>query len=212
MAEVRHSRSHAIAGLTMGLGAGIVMLGTLLPVFSVSGDPVPDGIWGPLGLHARAGTVGFDAPFRSYITITGAWVLLMGVALIITRIRYVGPVWRVAALVGLASTSFITFVLWVLVLRPLDVLGRPTWFTDSAPVVVDALHGSTLDAGLGLYVLTVGCTVGVLAALVPAFHTRRIVKDMGGSSRNGLAPGWYPAPHSRRRTRYWDGEKWTVGA
>ncbi len=108
------------------------------------------------------------------------------------------------------SAAFTAFVFWVLVLDPITVVGRPTWFTADAPLLVSSLRGATLEAGVGLYLLTIGTAVGVLAALVPAFHTHRVVKSH--NSARGLEPGWYPAPNSRRRTRYWDGEKWTVGA
>lgn len=210
MAEVRHTRSHAIAGLVMGIGAGVVMLGTLFPLFRVSGGSVPATLWSALGLRLDGATLAFDTGFRMYVVLTAVWVLLMGVALVLTWVRFVGPVWRVAALVGLSATSFISFVLWSLSIDPLSAVGRPSWFADAVPALVAGLRGATLDPGVGLWLLTVGSAVGVLAAFVPAFHTHRVVKSH--NSARGLDPGWYPAPNSRRRTRYWDGEKWTVGA
>ncbi len=211
MAEVRHTRSHAIAGLTLGLGAVLVMLGTLFPVFHVTGGRVPHSLWSALGLRLRDGSVGFDGSFRTYVVLTAVWALLMGLALVLTRVKYVGPVWRVAALVALAATSFIAFVLWLVVLDPMRLLGRPVWFASVAPALVGDLRGATVDAAVGLWLFTVGSALGVLATLVPAFYTHRTVKTHT-SARGGLEPGWYPAPNSRSRTRYWDGEKWTVGA
>ncbi|QKE85302.1 DUF2510 domain-containing protein [Arthrobacter sp. NEB 688] len=211
MAQVRHTRSHVVAGLTLGLGAAIVMLGTLLPVYTVDRGTVAPRVWALLGLRPDGASVRLDDSFRTYLLMTGAWALLMGIALIITRMRFVGVVWRLAAVVGLTAGSFVTFAFWVLVLRPGASVGRPSWFAAAAPEVVDAFSDATVDAGVGLYVLTVGCAVGVLAALVPTFHTRRVIKD-ANSAGGGLAPGWYASPTSRRRHRYWDGEKWTVGA
>ncbi|MBM6399016.1 DUF2510 domain-containing protein [Phycicoccus sonneratiae] len=210
MAEVRHTRSHAIAGVAMGAGAALAMAGTLFPVFRVSGGSVPPELWSALGLGLDDGAVSLAGSFRSYVVLTAVWAGVMGIALVLTRVKYVGPVWRVAALIGLSAAAFVAFVMWVLVLDPLSVVGRPTWFTADAPLLVSGLRGATLEAGLGLWLLTVGTCVGVLAALVPAFHTHRVVKTHNSS--RGLEPGWYPAPNSRRRTRYWDGEKWTVGA
>lgn len=210
MAEVRHTRSHAIAGVAMGLGAALVMVGTLFPVFSVSGGSVTPQLWGVLGMQVDDGAVSLAGSFRTYVVLTAVWAGLMGIALILTKVKYVGPVWRVAALIGLSAAAFTAFVFWVLVLDPITVVGRPTWFSVDAPLLVSSLRGATLEAGVGLYLLTVGTAIGVLAALVPAFHTHRVVKSH--NSARGLEPGWYPAPNSRRRTRYWDGEKWTVGA
>ncbi|QIM21248.1 DUF2510 domain-containing protein [Phycicoccus sp. HDW14] len=210
MAEVRHTRSHAIAGVAMGLGAVLVMLGTLFPMLRVSGGSVSATLWGAMGLQLDHGAVALAGSFRTYVVLTAVWAGLMGIALVLTQVRYVGPVWRVAALVGLSAAAFVAFVLWALVLDPITVVGRPTWFTGNAPLLVSGLRGATLEAGVGLWLLTVGCAVAVLAAFVPAFHTHRVIKTH--NSARGLEPGWYPAPNSRRRTRYWDGEKWTVGA
>ncbi|MBT9255707.1 DUF2510 domain-containing protein [Phycicoccus sp. MAQZ13P-2] len=211
MSQVRHRMSHAAAGLTLALGAAVAMLGTLLPVYTVRPGTVPARVWSVLWLRADGSAVHLDDSLRTYLLVTAAWALLMGVALILTRVRYVGAVWRLAAVVGLSAASFVTFAFWVLVFRPGASVGRPSWFAATAPEVVDAFAATTVDAGLGLYVLTVGCAVGVLAALVPTFHTRRVVKDATQGGR-ALAPGWYPSPNGRRRHRYWDGEKWTVGA
>ena len=102
MAEVRHSRSHAIAGLTMGLGAGLVMLGTLLPGTPCRGGRVPAR---PLGCRSasspRTASIGFGGPFRTYIDAhrrvgAGSW----GSPWSSPRCRTSGPVWRVAALIG----------------------------------------------------------------------------------------------------------------
>ncbi|GIL35776.1 DUF2510 domain-containing protein [Phycicoccus sp. DTK01] len=211
MSQVRHRRSHAVAGLTLSLGSAVVMLGTLLPVYTVGRGAVAPDVWAALGLRADGTSVRLADGFREYLVLSGAVALLMGVALILTRLRFVGGVWRLAALVGLMAGSFVTFAFWMLLFDPGAAVGRPSWFAESAPAVLDAFSATTVDAGVGLYVLTVGCATGVLAALVPTFHTRRVIKDAtkGGGT---LAPGWYPSPHHRRRHRYWDGEKWTVGA
>ena len=74
-----------------------------------------------------------------------------------------------------------------------------------APTLPSAIRGRGARTAANT-TLEIAC-----AALVPTFHTRRVIKDAtkGGGT---LAPGWYPSPHHRRRHRYWDGEKWTVGA
>ncbi len=169
-------------------------------------------MWARAGAARGRPSVRLADGFREYLVLSGAGSRAHGGRVILTRLRFVGGVWRLAALVGLMAGSFVTFAFWMLLFDPGAAVGRPSWFAESAPAVLDAFSATTVDAGVGLYVLTVGCATGVLAALVPTFHhAARHIKDAtkGGGT---LAPGWYPSPHHRRRHRYWDGEKWTVGA
>ncbi len=210
MAEVRQRRSHAIAGLALGVAAGLVTAATFFPVFSVTGSKVSPPQWDALGITVTGSVAQFAVSFRVFLILNAAWIALMGLALLLTRIRYVGAVWRVAALVSLVATAILSLFLWRFIADPAAAAGDPTWFRRIAPDVASALTDATLDPGLGLYLLLGGSVFGLLAAFIPAFRTEKTVRT--DDAKKGLAPGWYPEPNSRARTRYWDGEKWTVGA
>ncbi len=210
MAEVRQRRSHAVAGLSLGVAAGLVTIATMFPVFSVTGSTVSPPEWDALGITVDGSVAQFDVSFQLFLLVNAGWIALMGLALLLTRIRFVGVVWRAAALVSLFASSAVALFLWRFITDPSAAGGDPTWFQDVAPRLAAGLADATLEPGLGLYLLFAGSLLGLLATFVPSFRTQKVVRTH--DAKHGLAPGWYPEPNSRARTRYWDGEKWTVGA
>ncbi len=210
MAEVRQRRSHAIAGLALGVAAGLMTAATLFPVFSVTSSKVSPPQWDAMGISVNGAVAHFAVNLKLFLVLNAGWVALMGLALLLTRIRYVGTVWRVAALISLLAATVLALFLWRFIADPGAAAGDPTWFREIAPDVASGLTNATLDPGIGLYMLLGGSVFGVLAAFVPAFRTEKVIRT--DDAKDGLAPGWYPEPNSRARTRYWDGEKWTVGA
>jgi hypothetical protein len=178
----RHLRSNSIAGLMLLLGAILIAAGSLAPWAKISGPEIPLAAAGKekdLGLDIvpilhRSG----DVNIKTILLVVTAVIASCAIALIVTRVRWLGVLCRLGALAALTVPVLLTLLLWRDITRdPADVLEDP-----NARVLdkIKGLFGSALEhlhlikiePDLGLWLLTAGILVAVLGVSVPTVRTK----------------------------------------
>lgn len=148
-----------------------------------------------------------------------ALLALMGLLLLITRVRYLGLVWRAIAVVGISLPVFYAVAWWQFVSDPTArLLGKDPnvgeKIVSGALTLASDLGLYKVSAGQGLVLITAGCIVGVLAVLIPALRRTDVVPVANFASRphspsSAPAVGWYPDPANPGLVWHWDGRGWT---
>lgn len=194
----RHTRNNVVAGSIVLVGSLLVAFGVTQPWISVG-----TGLLQRLGLRPGA-PVGFDVPnadgrdtdLRPYLLGGAVLFVVCAVALIATRVRGLGVVWRLLVLVGVVFLGLLAGEMW-------NFIGNPrVSFT-----AVQDIGAASLRPGLGLWLLTAGLVLAVVGALVPA--TKGTVPASGTGYPPMPPAGWYVDPVRPALLRWFDGRAWT---
>jgi hypothetical protein len=216
------TRNHSVAGVAVLAGAAMIALGATRA-------------WGTGAVTLRGwvadadpeGSLGFDllpGPGSHYGDVTpllmgGAAVLGMSaLLLLVTRVPVVGILWRFLALATVAGVGAISVPAWSSVNAPASVAdpGFPSAQTlDLAVSVAQSSGLLDIQPGPGLWLLTIGCGIAGIGALVPAIRGRTVEVEAATPaglrrSSTGTAPGWYPDQVDRAFVRFFDGVRWTA--
>lgn len=202
-----HRRNNAFGGIVVLVGSLLVVFGAVLPWIELKSAGVAVAA-GPVELQAAYKSAMDVGELPTVIMWLGVSTGLIALALIATRVRGLGVMWRIFALMTLAFPAVIAVALWSAVLKGPDTktLGG---------MVQSALQNTgllTTEAGQGLYILTIGAALVLIGCFIPAIRSARVNAFSPAQGRvlqredYGAPPGWYPVEGG---SRYWDGQAWT---
>ncbi len=204
----------------------MLLLGAVLIAFSGTRPWAQGGIgvvWGRFAGLGVNGDLGFDhllAPGPSEGDVRpalfGCAAVMAAAALLLfmTRVRGVGLLWRLIALVAVVAPVGIAVVAWQVVDDPASLVADGEGFWGQAAgfsaQLAESLSVAQASPGVGLWLLTAGCAVSVIAVLIPASRSVESTEPaIGPRAVSGPPAGWYPAPDGARGLRFFDGHNWT---
>ena len=213
MAAVKHRRNHAVTALGLIVASGLAATGGYRPVIIVRGPQgsmeLAKGLG--LGLDPSAAS-GLDEASQAILLGASVAVAVIGLLLLVTRVRYLGLLLRLIALLFLAVPATLTVLWWRFVSDPVAAMQSqepsiPEQVAGAAGDILNALGLVRVTAGDGLYLISAGTATGILACLVPAFRSvKTIESDI--EYRPPISPGWYVNNNDPRFVDFWDGRAW----
>ena len=174
------------------------------------------------------GSLGFDVllvPGGQYGNVKplllgcAAALAVLALLLFATRVRGLGVLWRLLALATLVVLGLTAVAAWSVVNRPASViadsespLGEVLDFGVFS--VLESTSLATVEPGVGLWLLTAGCAIVGIGALIPAGRGRTVETATGHLApraplRAGCLLGGIPTTLDSRFVRFFDGMQWT---
>jgi len=173
MVEVRHRRNHAAAGLGLVLSSILIGMGASQNLVKISGPDFNVDLLKKFGITLRSsGGFGTDSQTTAILLACAALIALCGLLLLVTRIRYLGLLWRLGGLVGAGLPAVFAYWFWQFIQNPTATLKAPN--SSIVDQFVGTLGGLTRGVAwdvtptTGLYFLSAGVVCGVISLLVPA--------------------------------------------
>lgn len=211
---IHYRRNNALAGIFMLVGCMLIGVG--------SGQP-----WVHIGipwLHFDA-DFGFDQTvmsdgttfdFKKLIIAIAVITSICAVALIATRVRGLGVLWRIIALACLAVLGGAMAFVWPVANDPAVLAhnihnsAARTALIGGATLLKD-FGAVSVGPSAGLWTVTVGVAIGVIGALIPGAHRDQWVPIYGPMPPGPPPPGSYPAyppgpvlgPYPTQPPPYW---------
>jgi hypothetical protein len=214
-----------VGGIAILVGAALIGFGATQP-WATGAATIA---WGPLSGLTPNGKLGFDlllAPDGLHgdvkPLILGATIFMAIVALLLiaTRVRGLGMLWRILTLLTAAGLGLICATAWSVVSNPTSVLadsesplGRILGGLNS---VAESSGLLQIKPGLGLWLLTIGCGIACIGALIPAIRHSTFVPALQSthpalaSAHPPMSAGWYPDHLDVSQVRWFDGAQWTT--
>jgi hypothetical protein len=165
------------------LGAILIGFGATQPLADFTGPPIGINLLREINLTVTpSGGYGLD-PSTLSLFLTGAAALaVLGLLLLVTRVRFLGLVWRLGGLIVLAVPALLSYSNWMFITDPTatlkqrahgDLLGQ------GIAILAEQTRGIAWDVapGTGLYLLSGGVICGVLASLVPAMRRQEVLYE-----------------------------------
>jgi len=193
--RVDQRRNNVAAGIVLIGAAGLVLVSGFLPLINVTGPDLSIAAE-LLGLNLTP-TGSFDAQPIELWYWTAGLIALFAVILLATRIPGLGILWRILAFITLAIIGVYAVIHWYFISNYKQVI-----VPDQDGIGDDALRGAATFAenlgllavtpGVGLILLSSGILVGIIAILLPAGKSQRVVAvpiDV-----RALPPGNWPVP------------------
>jgi hypothetical protein len=171
-------------------GAIAIGLAATQDLVVLKGPLAEIGVGRHLGLGVQlTGTADEDSLTQPLLFASAAWIAFFGLLLLATRVRFLGLLWRLLALLGVVAPVALAVNDWLFIHDPVDYLASDENVAVRAALrlghgVVEALGGGA-SAGLGLYLLTLGAVMAVIGLLVPPIH-----RDVAVETQ---PQGWAPA-------------------
>ncbi len=197
---IRHRRNNALAGIVLLIAAILIASSAFLPWAHFEGPTID--------LRAVTASVSYDmtpgvnAPdndvTRPAILIFGAVVGALALALVATRVRGLGVLWRLIALVVIAGPIIASWFVWTNVIAdPAGYIGQDTSISGQLGAVgfnlAQALGLIRVAAGTGLWAMSIGAGLGFVAIWIPAVRSQTLVLLPGQPYPGaGFANGYYP--------------------
>jgi hypothetical protein len=195
----RRRRSNVVPGVLLFLAAIVIGFATMQPWAHVSGPAFTVGLG-----DAKSPNIGFNmmpnADMGQDYTqpfLVGAAVALavLGLALIATRVRGLGVVWRILAVLALALPALAAYVLWTYVNDPAGTVSESS---DDVGTQLSALGLSLaqgiglvkIEPGPGLWLLTAGTILALLAIVIPARRSTEFIPPSGRNARAVMPVGY----------------------
>ena len=173
MVEVRHRRNHAVAGLGLVLSSILIGMGATQALVKISGPAFSVDLLKKIGITLRSsGSFGTDSQTTAILLACAALIALCGLSLLVTRIRYLGLLWRLGGLVGVALPAVFGYWYWQFIQNPTATLeaSNTSIVEKIAGTIGDLTRGVAWDVTptTGLYFLSAGVVCGLISLLVPA--------------------------------------------
>lgn len=218
----QQTRNHSVAGVALLAGAAMIAFGATqawatgaTPLVGRMAGLAPDGSLGFDLLLGPGGQLGDVKP----LLLGGAAVLAVSALLLfLTRVPVLGVLWRLLALATVGGLGLASAAAWSVVKNPTSVLADGEWPVGQVhgmgTSVAQSFGVLDIQPGRGLWLLTIGCGVAGIGALIPAMRGRTVEVDPSGPTGlrrapTELPPGWYPDQLDRGLVRFFDGAKWT---
>ncbi|MEV8212509.1 DUF2510 domain-containing protein [Leifsonia sp. NPDC077715] len=170
---VKHRRNHAVAAIGFIIAALLIGFGLLFPygVFTL--------LKGADLLVTPTHDFALDETSAALLLAIAIFLAILGLLLLITRVRYLGVLWRILGLAAIVVPAIYAFTLWSFINDPTVTMKEQSngnVFSEAFALVSDASRGSGWDltAGLGLWLLSAGVVCGILAALIPAIRRQEV--------------------------------------
>jgi hypothetical protein len=180
MGNLRHRRNHAVAGLALVLAGALTWLATTQSLVRIDGPAFTAGSAKKLGLEIKTGLdYGMDPEIQLTLYAAALGFVVMGLLLLITRVRYLGLLWRVGALCSLGITGAVVVAAWMFVSDPASAISDADADTQrlfrGGLSVAKGLGLLDVSAAGALYLLTAASIVALLGVLTPAFRRTEAV-------------------------------------
>lgn len=228
---LRHRRNNVAAGLLVLSGAVLLVFGTFLPLLMFKSSKI--------GLNIGSTDLAFQyqqelIPVELHILLMPLGLVLgiLAIFLMATRVRGLGTLWRIGSLICFSLAAVFTLYCWNIVAgNPLGVGTSPEASDGSASDKFVAISQAvlqnfgivTINAGAGLYVISLGTVLALIGCCIPASKRTEMVhpqmtRPSTHPNQGAVAPprsvraiqetpaGWY---HVEGGYRYWDGEQWS---
>jgi amino acid transporter len=198
-----HRRNNTIAGLTQLLGAILIAAGAFTPWATITGPNLG------ISLGGKSTSLGFDvipnmdssgdSDSKAVLAVLAGVIAVLALALIATRVRGLGMLWRLGSLVALIVPAVLTVYLWKLVTGdPAEIFHDPN--ASAADKIRGVLQAGFerlglihVDPGLGLWLLSIGSVLVFLGIWIPATRTKEPRDNPSPYSHPGR---YYPQPRS----------------
>ena len=217
---VRQRRNSSAAGAVLLFGAALIAFSGTQPwaqgnIGAVWAQSAGLGVNGALGFDHLLVPGPAEGDVRPAIFGGAAVMAVAALLLFRTRVRGVGLLWRVMALLAVAAPAWIAAVAWQVVDNPASLMSDGDGFWGRTAELgaqnAESLAVAQASPGMGLWLLTAGSATSVIAVLIPASRSVEHAGSLGGpGSVAGPPAGWYPAPDGvPGRLRFFDGYAWT---
>jgi hypothetical protein len=162
---------------------------------------------------------GQGVDIRPFLLGGAVGLAVLALLLLVTRVRGLGVVWRVMALVVVAGVGLISVIAWTTIENPASVVTDPESpfgrSLESGTKLAQNLGLLEIKPALGLWLLTVGTGIAGIGLLVPALRGHRfdavpsVAQVLPPPTASAPSAGWYPDQVDGRFLRYFDGARWT---
>ena len=177
---VKHRRNHAVAAIGFIIAAFLIGLGLLLPLGKFSGPAIDGGVLKAIDFSLTPShEYALDESSAGIMLAVAITLAILGLLLLITRIRYLGLLWRILGLAAIALPAIFVLSQWSFINDPTASMKAQSG-DDVAAKAIAALADGTrgtgwdLTAGLGLWLLSAGVVCAILAALIPAIRRQEV--------------------------------------
>jgi hypothetical protein len=201
MSKVRRRRNHSITALGLIAAALLIGLSSLQDLVVLQAPAARIQALGVLEVDLQPdGAVEPDEEIQPIVLVCAAGLFLSGLLLLITRVRYLGIMWRLVALGSLLLPIVLAVTYWMFVDDPKRALvsqddpALQEMIRTGALVLNDALGGG-FEPRAGLYVLTAGCMLALISVFIPAIR-RDVVLPGHVQRRRAYAIGMSAYLHS----------------
>lgn len=200
---IRHRRNNAVSGIFLLVAAILIASSAFLPWAHFQGPAID--------LRAVTASVSYDmtpgvnAPdddiTRPVILTFSAVIGVLALALIATRVRGLGVLWRLIALVAVAGPIVASWFVWTnWIADPAGYIGQNTSMAGQLGAaglnLAQALGLISVTAGAGLWAMSIGAGLGFVAIWIPAARSQTYVPLPGQPYPGaGFAHGYYPPQH-----------------
>ena len=185
---VRHRRGNAGAGILLLLAGLAIAVSATQPWMQLVGPNISLGseVVG-VGVNPSV-AVPVDEELQSMVAFSGIAVAVLACLLSVTRVRGLGVVWRLLALVVILLPALAAAEAWALIGDVEATEQSETTAVEQLGALMgdglEALGLVTLEPTPGLFILTVGLVTALVGVLVPA---RRL------QEWKGAPPQWEPS-------------------
>lgn len=190
--RVVHRRNHAAPGIVLLIAGGLILLSSALPLLQFTGPGVGVLAKG-LGM-TLTGDGSYEPDPAGLWYWTGGLVCLFALVLLVTRIRGLGALWRILAILPVLVVAVVAAFWWYFLSDPSRFLAEQDQSLSGTirSGITSLLEGSgaySITPGLGLVVMSAAAVLGVIGAFLPAGKTEKYVPLPGQPYRGQVYPG-----------------------
>jgi hypothetical protein len=179
MPEVGRRRNHAVAGLALVVAGALTWVATGQGFVRIDGPGFTEGLASKLGLGDRTGVDYLLSQDRRVVLhVAALGLVVVGLLLLVTRLRFLGLLWRLGGLCCVGLTGVFAYAGWRFVSDPASGI-KDNGSAGSALFRggVDLAHGLGLvhvKPGPGLCLVAAASIVALLGVLTPAIRRTRV--------------------------------------
>jgi hypothetical protein len=193
--RVVHRRNNAAPGIALLVAGLLILLSSALSVAEIGGGSLT-----LFGVSVSPGTSYDPDPVGLWFW-TAAFVAGFGLILLLTRVRGLGILWRILALIPILIMGAYAGFAWYFISHPEQLLTSSDQTTQDLEQGLaqgaQALTGIHVSPGAGLIVLSAAILIGIIAIFLPSIKSEKFVPLPG----SGWMPG-QPGPQNPYPQQY----------